>query len=238
MERAKEDDREIAASHANEEPADARAPRGRLAVFVDYDGTITDLDTFDVLVQSAAGPQEWARLESALHGGHMTLRNVLSAQAQFVRVSLDEADAMLARTTHFDPTFVHFVKRCEREDVPLTILSSGVQPLIERALERHGLQHVSVLANTVTPSRDGWTMHFRDGSDNGHNKAAAVRAATSAGAATIFAGDGHSDFEAALEADRRFAKRGRALERYLKKNGVEFTPFSSFAEVERALFER
>ncbi|HEY8314118.1 MAG TPA: HAD-IB family phosphatase [Candidatus Baltobacteraceae bacterium] len=209
-----------------------------LRVFVDYDGTITDLDTFDVLVRASAGPAEWARLEASLRGGNMTLRDVLSAQAKFVRSSIDEADALLAGSTHFDPAFAHFVDRCEREGVPITILSSGVQPLIERALARNGLAHVRVLANAVTPSREGWTMRYRDASDNGHDKAAAVVAARSRGVTVAFAGDGHSDFAAALAADVRFAKRGLALERYLREKDVEFTPFSSFAEIESALLAR
>jgi hypothetical protein len=36
------------------------------AIFVDYDGTITDVDTFDVLVRSVAGDETWQRFEDEL----------------------------------------------------------------------------------------------------------------------------------------------------------------------------
>jgi 2,3-diketo-5-methylthio-1-phosphopentane phosphatase len=201
------------------------------SVFVDYDGTITDLDTFDVLVRTYAGAHLWHDLEERLEAGTMTLRDVLSAQAAAIHVSLDEADALLARETHFDPAFAPFVRACEERGIDLTVVSSGVAPLIERAFARNGLSHVRILANGVDPDPSGWKFHFRDASDNGHDKAAAVRIARDAGFETIYAGDGPSDYEAAIVADRRFAKVGRGLERYLRERGIAFTPFESFAQV-------
>lgn len=207
-----------------------------LEVFVDYDGTITDLDTFDVLVRAYVGAHRWDELEEKLHAGSMTLRDVLAAQAAGVRASLDEADALLCEGTAFDPSFASFVERCEREGASLTVLSSGVQPLIERAFERNGLGHVTILANGIDPSPEGWRFIFRDESDNGHDKAADVRAARERGAATVYVGDGPSDYEAALAAQRRFAKAGRTLEKYLSERGVAHDAFTSFAQIERALF--
>jgi len=203
----------------------------RVAVFVDYDGTITNRDTFDLLVQRAAGNQVWANLEGRLQGRTMTLRDVLAAQASLIRCTLDEADELIARESIFDPAFADFVRACEAARVPLTILSSGVAPLIERALARNGLAQVAFRANDIEVRPDGWRMRFRDDSDNGHDKAAAVREANADGFRTVYIGDGFSDFAAALEADVRFVKRGRSLEEHLRGSKVPFTAFSSFAEL-------
>ena len=62
-----------------------------------------------------------------------------------------------------------------------------------------------------------------------------MRAAAAQGRSTVFIGDGFSDFDAARAADRRFAKRGRALARYLSDNSIPFTPFATFAEITTAL---
>ena len=188
-----------------------------------------------MLVQHYAGPDEWARYEEHLQAGSMSLRDTLAAQARFVRGTLDEADELLAASTRVDPTFAHFSQRCSAESVKLTIVSSGIAPLIARALERNGLAHIPVLANSVSTDATGWTLHFRDDSLNGHDKAAAVRKASARGK-VAYVGDGYSDYEAALVAQERFAKRGRSLERYLRDCGVAFTPFSNFAEIESALF--
>lgn len=168
----------------------------------------------------------------------MTLRDVLAAQTHFVRGSLDDADALVAARANVDSTFVAFAKRCKRDGIPLYVLSSGIAPLIERALAREGLGDVPVYANDVVTSPDGWTMIFRDDSDNGHDKAAAVRALRKEGYRVIFIGDSHSDFDAALVADKAYAKRGDPLERFLKERRAPYTPFASFDEISLAVSPR
>jgi HAD superfamily phosphoserine phosphatase-like hydrolase len=209
-----------------------------LAVFVDYDGTITDRDTFNVLVHACAGAHVWERLERRLAEGTMTLRDVLAEQASYVRLSLEEAEAAIAREARIEPSFPAFVDACERAGAELTILSGGVATLIGRALAREGLARVAYEANDADFSLEGWRMTFRDESDRGHDKARAVRAAAARGLRTAFIGDGISDFDAALAADLRFAKRGHALERFLRERGAPYASFSDFAEVERALFTK
>src|SRR5579864_6033937 len=207
-----------------------------MRVFVDYDGTITDEDTFDALVNAFAGADVWQKHEDDLQSGALTLRQALAANAQTLRCTIDEADEFIARSTRFDPTFAAFAARCQHEGVPLTILSSGLGPLIERALERNGLTHVPLLSNGAIPHHTGWRMTFRDDSEHGHDKAIAVRQARSAGEYVVFIGDGISDLSAALEADRVFVRRGRQLEGFLKKRGVAFPPFDTFDEIEKELF--
>ena len=200
-------------------------------IFVDYDATITDRDTFDVLVQHEAGEKKWGEFEAQLHGRAITLREVLAAEASLITCTLDEADAFLAHETRFDPTFAEFIEFCKARRMPVCILSSGVAPLIERALHRNGIDGVPVRANEIDPSPHGWIMHFRDRSDNGHDKAADVREAQARGATAVYIGDGYSDFDAAAAADVRFAKKGRALEPHLRERGLSYHAFSSFSEI-------
>ena len=203
-----------------------------LAVFVDYDGTITDLDTFDVLVRHVAGAQRWARLDEALDRGELSLRDVLARQASSLHLSIEEADAYLERHVRFDPAFATFARACGAAGITLTIVSSGIAPLIRRMLARHDLADLPLVANEIDVDlRRGWRIRFRDPVPNGTDKAGIVLAARERGARTVFIGDGHSDFDAALAAESRYAKRGRSLERFLVERGVAFTPFSSFAEI-------
>lgn len=203
---------------------------------MDYDATITDVDTFSVLVAHEAGEQKWHALEERLGSRTMTLREVLAAEAALITCTLDEADAFLAAETHFDFYFAQFAREARERGVPLTILSSGVAPLIERALQRNGVAGVPVRANDVLVRPDGWIMNFRDNSDNGHDKGGGVREAKARGAKTVYVGDGVSDFEASLAAHVRFAKSGHALVQYLRERRVPFREFSDFSEVAAALF--
>jgi len=181
------------------------------AVFVDYDGTITDADTFDVFVRHFAGDEKWSEMERKLRGGEVTLREALALETSFVRATLDEADALLRERAHVDPAFPAFVAACESRGDSLVVVSSGIEPLIRRALARAGLARLHVVANPVTILPEGWRLDFRDESDNGTDKAALVRAAQSAGRTAIYIGDGRSDFDAALAADRCFVKRGSIM---------------------------
>lgn len=188
-----------------------------------------------MLVRAYAGPGLWESLERKLEAGTMTLREVLSAQARAITASLDEADALLAARTRFDPAFAPFVACCEARGYELAVVSSGVQPLIERAFRRNGLARVPIVANDVEVSPHGWRFRFRDASKNGHDKAAAVRAARACGKYTVYVGDGPSDYDAAIEANERYAKAGRGLERHLSEQAIEFVAFTSFAEIERKI---
>lgn len=205
------------------------------AVFVDYDGTITDRDTFDVLMHVSAGPEFWHRIEASLGDGSMTLRQALAEQAACVRMTLEEAEAAIALHARMEPSFPAFVDACSQHGAELTVLSGGVATLIARAFERAGLQ-LALLANDAEISVRGWRMKFRDDSHFGHDKTAAVERARARGMRTIYVGDGISDYEACLASDVRFAKRGRSLARFLAEQNAPFAQFSGFAEIARSLW--
>jgi 2,3-diketo-5-methylthio-1-phosphopentane phosphatase len=206
-------------------------------VFVDFDGTITDVDTFDALVRDAVGDDVWDAVDAELMAGQRTLRDVLALQASHIGKSEFEALAFVEATATVDPTFALFVAAAHARGVDVRVVSSGVAPLIRTILARAGVA-VPVLANDVDFAPEGWTIDFIDDSANGHDKAAAVRRARAEGHATVYVGDGVSDFDAAHEADRCFAKAGRALETYCYTRGIPSTSFTSFSEIEAALFTR
>ena len=207
----------------------------RMIVFVDFDGTITDVDTFDALVRDAVGDEIWDAIDAEFMAGQGTLRDVLVLQASHITKSQAEAVAFVEAVATVDPAFSSFVHAARARAVEVRVLSSGIGPIIRTTLARAGID-VPVLANEVDFCTSGWTIAFIDDSVNGHDKAAAVRAARVAGHATVFVGDGASDFAAAHEAERCFAKAGRALEAYCSARGIACTPFESFAQIQAALF--
>ena len=206
-------------------------------VFVDFDGTMTDRDTFDVLVPLFASEAAWVVMERALEAGTATIRDVLTAQAALVRGERAEIFAILRREVRVDPTFAAFARRCIAAGVSLTVVSSGVASIIRDRLADFRLEDLPVVANDVEMRPAGWVMHFRDPVENGTDKAAHVDRANALGARTVFVGDGRSDYDAATRSDTLFAKRGLPLERYLTARGIAFAPFESFADVERRCAE-
>jgi 2-hydroxy-3-keto-5-methylthiopentenyl-1-phosphate phosphatase len=152
-----------------------------------------------------------------------------------VRLTRPEALAFLELHANVDPSFAGFVAAAHARGAWVGVVSAGIAQVIAAALDRVGVD-VPVFANDVDFDPAGWTMTFIDDSVLGHDKAARVRAARDGGARTVYVGDGISDFAGALEADVRFAKKDRALERYCRERGVACTSFSSFDEIGAALF--
>jgi 2-hydroxy-3-keto-5-methylthiopentenyl-1-phosphate phosphatase len=206
-----------------------------LEVFVDFDGTITDVDTFDALVRAVAGDAVWDAIDVPLLAGDITLREALSRQAATVRLSRAETLTFMEANAHVDPAFAPFVAAVRAHGGMVRVVSAGIATVIHDTLARAGVE-VDVLANDVDFAPGGWTMSFVDPSDNGHDKAAHVRAARARGSRTVYIGDGISDFVGALEADERFAKKDRALEAYCRARGVACVSFESFREIEERLF--
>ena len=205
-----------------------------LEVFVDFDGTITDVDTFDALVRAVAGDAAWEGIDGLLTAGEITLREALARQAAALRLTRGETLAFMETHARVDPAFKPFVAAVRARGGAIRVVSSGIATVIHAALARAGVE-IDVIANDVDFASGGWTMSFVDESANGHDKARHVRAARARGADTVYVGDGISDFEAAREANRRYAKAGRALEVHCRARGIPFTPFASFAQIERDL---
>ena len=209
-------------------------PAAAWAVFVDFDGTISDLDTFDVLVEHFAGRAAWDATQRGLDDGTMSLRDVLALQASYVRAPYDDVSAFLRGRVRLDPAFAGFAKWCAERAIPLTVVSSGIERIIRDRLVDLDLGTLPVVANGIEADPAGWRIVFRDPVPNGTDKAAVVRAAASAGTRTAFVGDGRSDYAAALAADVRFARRDFPLAAHLRQRGIAFTPFDSFADVAAA----
>jgi HAD superfamily phosphoserine phosphatase-like hydrolase len=202
------------------------------AFLVDFDGTISDLDTFDVLVRHFAGDDAWHESERGLRDGSLSLRDVLQLQASHVRGSFADVEALLKRRVRIDTSFAPFVAACRARDVPVTVVSSGIEPIVRGRLAEIGLGDLPIVANGIVAEPSGWRIEFRDPDGNGTDKVAVVRSAQAAGRRAAFVGDGRSDYAAALAADRRYAKRGLNLEQYLEERNVPFTPISTFADID------
>jgi 2,3-diketo-5-methylthio-1-phosphopentane phosphatase len=204
------------------------------AFLVDFDGTITDLDTFDVLVRRFASDAVFHETERGLRHGSVTLRDVMQHQASFVRGTFDEVAALLAREVAIDPTFRPFVERCRAHDIPVTIVSSGIEPIVRGRMAEIGLDDLPIIANGIDANPSGWRILYRDAAGNGTDKVAVVHAAQVEGRRVAFVGDGRSDYAAALAADRCFAKRDKNLAHYLNERGAPYEAFTSFAEIDPA----
>jgi 2-hydroxy-3-keto-5-methylthiopentenyl-1-phosphate phosphatase len=191
---------------------------------LDFDGTVTEVDTLHLVLEEFGDREIYARVEGAL-GRTMTLNEVIAAEFETVTAPLDGVVEWLLENARIRPGFAELA-RAQR---PL-IVSSGFHETIEPLLAREGvLSAVELRANRLDPRPEGWRVVFRADHECGTCGEPCKRQDLPQDGEVVFAGDGYSDRCAALAADRVFARDG--LAGWLRDQGVAFEPLTDFHDL-------
>ncbi|KAF3767547.1 hypothetical protein M406DRAFT_321615, partial [Cryphonectria parasitica EP155] len=158
----------------------------------------------------------------------------------------DQCIQLLLKNIQLDPYFKEFHAYAKQNNIPIVVLSGGMEPII-RALLGHLLgekdaSELQIVSNNVKarPGKDineerGWQIEFHDDSGFGHDKSLEIRKYSQLPEDQrpylFYAGDGVSDLSAAKETDLMFAKAGRDLVTYCEKEKVPFTTFEDFSDI-------
>jgi 2,3-diketo-5-methylthio-1-phosphopentane phosphatase len=210
-----------------------RASTQSLSVFSDFDGTIAHPDSINFLAEWFGGSEFRKDIGWKIASGEISLREGIQQEVAAVRGSFEEVLSLLRQHIEVDRNFSTFAGWCDRHQIPLSVLSGGIQEVVESLLGPFGLKGVRIVANSLL-IRDGrWSLRFHDDTDWGHDKAQDVIEAKAQGYRTVFLGDGLSDRGAARNADIVFARAG--LARYCQQEKIPFKDFSNFLEVQREL---
>jgi 2,3-diketo-5-methylthio-1-phosphopentane phosphatase len=209
-----------------------------MRIICDFDGTISRRDTTDLVLEHLADPT-WRNIEEDWLAGRISAAACMRAQVALIGGSSQDLDALLSRA-EIDPGFIAFVAWCEARDIPVAVVSDGVDRFIFEILRRHRLDHLPVVANRLVGEAGAWGLEQpwrREGcaAGSGVCKCAAIGVWSGEIAAdvTVYVGDGRSDFCVSSRADLLFAKD--ALADYAAARGRAFIAFETFDDVTRAL---
>jgi 2-hydroxy-3-keto-5-methylthiopentenyl-1-phosphate phosphatase len=188
---------------------------------LDFDGTVTERDTLDLVLERFGDAEVYLRAEAELDAGRMTLNEVISAEFATVTAPLEEVVAYVVEHARVRPGFAELA----RARHPL-VVSSGFHELIEPVLEREGvLDAVELRANRIDACLDGWRVRYRVAETCEVCGEPCKRGDLPAGE-VAYAGDGHSDYCAALAADRVYATG--SLAEFLDRRGVPYEALTDF----------
>lgn len=204
-------------------------------IFCDFDGTISDRDVTDMLLEHYGRPG-WEALEAQWLSGEIGSAACMAGQVALLDMSRPEMEALLS-TVRVDDDFLRFVRLAAHRGFPLHIVSDGLYYAIYWLLARAGITGVPVIANLLEQTgerswqlRSPWaSAECKSGS--GVCKCAAMR--QRAAGPTLLIGDGRSDFCLAHEVSHVFA-RGSLLDE-CRRDGLPHTAVSSFREACDAL---
>ena len=129
-----------------------------MLLLLDFDGTLTDRDTLDLLVAEHA-PAIWAEAERALTAGTMTLYEVIAFEFEHVHSTLDAALAMLRSRVALRPGLPELITFCRERFIDPVVISSGFHELIEPVLAWGGVR-LPVVAHSATFSTAGTAVAF------------------------------------------------------------------------------
>lgn len=211
-------------------------------IICDFDGTITQGDTTDLVLDALADPA-WRAIEEDWLAGRLTAAACMSAQIALIGGCDADLDAVLDGV-ELDPGFIDFLSFCAARKAAISIVSDGVDRFIHRILERRGLARLSgvVFANRLA-GRPGARRLEQPFAREGCAAGSGVCKCALAGAwsepkwpTTVYVGDGRSDFCVSARADLLFAKG--ALAEYAAGRSQPFIPFETFYDVRRALETR
>lgn len=203
------------------------------AVFFDFDGTITDVDTIHHLMGRLAPDDGWREASTMFRRGEISARQCLSSIFDDLPRDVDLIRRVAAEPS-IDPAFEPLVARLTAAGAEVSVVSDGFGFYVH---ERLGHLGVPILTNA--PDWDAWELTWPNldaccaCSTCGTCKQAPIREAKARGRTTVFVGDGPSDRKAVLLADVVFATGH--LADWCEQFDVPFRFFRDLGDVSAAL---
>lgn len=210
-------------------------------ILLDFDGTITRADVLDELVARYAVDDSWKELERLWQAGAIGSRECLGREFELLRITPETLSEFL-KTIELDPGVGRLFAAAAACEVPLTIVSDGIDGFIEEMLARLGPgaapRELTICANAIEHHGDRLRLLYPHGSPQCETAAAHCKCRSAAlrhreGRRSIYVGDGLSDLCPARKAGAVFAK-GRLAET-LAREGIAFIPFRTLGDVAAAL---
>jgi 2-hydroxy-3-keto-5-methylthiopentenyl-1-phosphate phosphatase len=206
-------------------------------VYCDFDGTITRIDATDAVLEAFALPV-WREWEQRWVRGEITSQECLSQQVALIQVDR-ETVVRFAADLPIDKGIIVLDRWCAEHGVPLTIVSDGIDLIVEAVLQRHGLLHLPVFSNHLRWDEKGVpSLSFPFAAQECESGAGTCKCslALSSGpssSSSIYIGDGQSDRCVSSKISTVFAKG--ALQDWCELKGINYFPFETLTEVTERL---
>ncbi|MCC7431370.1 MtnX-like HAD-IB family phosphatase [bacterium] len=205
----------------------------KLAIFCDFDGTITKDDSLQFLLDYYVG-DKWYEIENQVEAGTLPENEALQLEMDFLKVSEQEAFETLGKHINIDETFGDFVLWCKSKGYEIFILSGGFRKIIEFTFKKNYIEAVEIFSNDIfIDSKNNWKVipSATPKINNlcNHCKTYHLEKIREKVDKIVYIGDGTTDRCPAQKSDLIFAKNG--LSKFLKEKNVPFFPFENFEEI-------
>lgn len=214
-----------------------------VAIFCDFDGTITDRDVI-VMVMEMFAPPEWKEItENILKTRTLSLKEGL--KQLFALLPSDKIEAIQAyvkETVTIREGFEELLNFTRQQHIPFVVVSGGLDCLIEPILEPYQ-ERLSLFCNKTNLSQAYMQVDMPYLNENcpvcdrcACCKVSILDNYPAEKWARLAIGDSLSDLGMCQIADAIYARGG--LKQYLSEDRLAFTPFQTFHDILRHLKEQ
>ncbi|MCK5075155.1 MAG: MtnX-like HAD-IB family phosphatase, partial [Calditrichia bacterium] len=174
----------------------------KIHIFTDFDGTITKHDSLELILDHFTGT-EWRKIEEQVTLGRLSEKTSLQAEFNLMNEKLEEVLNYIDENVQIDSTFKDFIDYCHNNKFNLTILSGGIDIIIERVLKKFKFNEIPFYCNSINISnisdkenKKKWTVIPNSlpkiKNNCNHCKTYHLEQARKAGMKVIYIGDGNT----------------------------------------------
>ena len=209
--------------------ANSASGRPQPAVLTDFDDTAATQNVAELLLNRFGDP-DWTVVRQRFRDGHLNLKEYQEITFRNIQADRATMQAYVKEHANLRPYFREMWGFCQANDIPMAVVSQGLDFYIQALLDREGLGRVPVHA-VNTDFQDGEISYHYDYTyprkeNEGNSKGLVVKSFQEHGCHVFFAGDGRSDLEAARVADVVFAHS--TLAKLCDDEGIAYNHFKDF----------
>ena len=218
------------------------------AVICDFDDTIAVENVAELLLEHFSEDGIWRQLKRRSREKLLPFKEYQEQAFILTKASMEAMQAVVKEQATLRPHFRELWRYCRERDIPMAIVTVGLDFYVDALLEREGLKEVPRYAAKARFTPQGMTFEYPypwDGSGTlpqdiclqwGNCKCSVLAKYKRKGHSILYVGDGRSDFCPASMADHIFARS--QLAELCRQNGVLYTEFQDFQDVLNGLKSR
>ncbi|MFX0097462.1 MAG: MtnX-like HAD-IB family phosphatase [Candidatus Hodarchaeota archaeon] len=208
----------------------------RMMILCDFDGTIVEFDTVEYILDELV-PHSWRIFDEQLERGEITLAECMRKEVAMIKKTRDET-IDLVKDVKIRSGFKDFVDYCRLNDIPISIVSAGLDFVIKHILRINNIADIPIHAPVARCyGKRGIVLSFKHLPGNGDFKEGIVENFKEIAMNVSYIGDGIGDYNAAKTADFVFAIKGGKLASFCKKEGLNHIEVNDFDDVISYLIE-
>lgn len=204
-------------------------------IFADFDNTLTERDTTDMILSHFSYAASYKERYYNVSSSASWMKYHIGS----LKITLEELQEFVLNAVQLREGVVNFVKECQAKRYPLTIVSDGLDYVINIVLAKYHLSGIKVYANHLTQDGDYLSLHnpnFRSNCKGGLGccKCSVIEDLTETfydaekmHRKVVYIGDGSSDYCAAQRMSSVTFARDSLLA-FCKSRKIKHLCFSNF----------